>query len=125
MPRAGDLEDRGGVPLGALTREVLPEIPVLLGRIDPDQRRRLLRAGTWFTRRDRGEPGGGDRGLEIARTGDGDRVPGALRSAGDRNERQEVTNAADEREEHPHRSQSMDRLAGDRLRSRTRAPLLG
>ena len=42
-PRAGNLDDRGSVPPGALTSEVLAEIAILLLWIDPDQGRGLGR----------------------------------------------------------------------------------
>ncbi len=107
VPRAGHLENRRRVPPGAVSSEVLPEVAVLLVRIDLAERLRLTRLRARLARRECEEPCSGDRRHEIARTGNPDRVPSALGGTRDGYQRLEVASPADEREQNAHRVKCM------------------
>jgi hypothetical protein len=96
------------MPAGAMASEVLSEISVFLIGIDLAERLRLARCRARLTRRECEETRSGDRGLEIARAGNADRVPGALGGTRDGDQRLEVASAADEREQNAHQVKCME-----------------
>ena len=87
LPRAGELDERRGVPPGAAPREILPELPIGPVEVDLHERLRRRRADPRFARGERIEPVPSDGGLQVARAGDRDRVPRALRGASDSDQR--------------------------------------